>query len=363
MLLRFAQAAHPDRRPIGCEIDAEKEYVRLGQKPHLHVPPLEIASLANEGPLEPGHPGAVSSRKDFLWSFHFGLFGPRGPLPVHLTEWALRRQQEGDYALSAFCDLLHHRFQSFFFRAWAAGRKEVDWDRRGPADADNEGNPTQWDRFIASLLGFGLQSMRTADHIPDESKLYYSGRLIERARSSSGIEAILTDFFGVPFKVWPFLRRRTEIPTQAQWRLGEDSEIDGRLGFTTVLGTHMVDCQNAFRIRVGPLKFEQFCKLLPGSSGFERLQDWVRFYFGIEAESSRSTNLPAAWDLRLVLERNEVPPSRLDGTTRLGWTSWLFSEGPKSVAPLPYDEEMPAAQKKHRYVDDLILSPRAAFCA
>ena len=355
-LLRLVQAAYPDRKAIGFETNPEREYLRLGQRPHLNVPPVEIADVAVEGPAERGNPAAARTQKDFLWSFHFGMFGPRGPLPLHLTELALHLQREDDRALSAFCDLFHHRFQSFFFRAWAAGRREVDWDRRMGAGASSE-TPSECDRFVASLLGFGLESMRSADRVSDEAKIYYSGRLIQRPRNCSGIEAILTDFFGVQFKVRPFLQRRVEIPQQAQWRLGEPSEVNGRLGFTTVVGTHIIDHQSAFRIRVGPVNFEQFCKLLPGSSGFERLHDWVLFYFGLQTEGNRDANLLPAWDVRLVLDRSEVPSFRLNGSAKLGWTSWMFGEPPRSVSAVPYDEELPSAQKRHRYVDDLILSP------
>jgi type VI secretion system protein ImpH len=30
-----------------------------------------------------------------------------------------------------------------------------------------------------------------------------------------------------------------------------------------------------------------------------------------------------AWDLMLILKRQEVPSFRLDGQYRLGWTTWL----------------------------------------
>lgn len=40
----------------------------------------------------------------------FGLFGPNGPLPVHMTEYARERiYHHQDTSLSAFADLFHHR--------------------------------------------------------------------------------------------------------------------------------------------------------------------------------------------------------------------------------------------------------------
>ena len=35
------------------------------------------------------------------------------------------------------------------------------------------------------------------------------------------------------------------------------------------------------------------------------------------------------WDTRLVLRRDEVPATALDGTARLGWTSWLPTRRPR----------------------------------
>ena len=48
----------------------------------------------------------------------FGLFGPNGPLPVHMTEYARERiYHHQDTSLSAFADLFHHRLALLFYRA------------------------------------------------------------------------------------------------------------------------------------------------------------------------------------------------------------------------------------------------------
>ena len=44
------------------------------------------------------------------------------------------------------------------------------------------------------------------------------------------------------------------------------------------------------------------------------------------------------WDTQLVLRRDEVPGTALDGTARLGWTSWL-----------------PTRQPRDRDADDVVL--------
>jgi type VI secretion system protein ImpH len=75
------------------------------------------------------------------------------------------------------------------------------------------------------------------------------------------------------------------------------------------------DRQHRFRIRIGPLSLVQYERLLPVGSQFKLTIDWVRNYVGYEY----------AWDMQLVLKKDEVPFTTLGGTSRLGWTSWLHN--------------------------------------
>jgi type VI secretion system protein ImpH len=34
------------------------------------------------------------------------------------------------------------------------------------------------------------------------------------------------------------------------------------------------------------------------------------------------------WDVRLVLKKEQMPPLRLGGATRMGWSTWLASTAP-----------------------------------
>ena len=45
----------------------------------------------------------------------FGLLGPNGPLPLHLTEYVRERlRHHADPTFARFLDLFHHRFALFF---------------------------------------------------------------------------------------------------------------------------------------------------------------------------------------------------------------------------------------------------------
>jgi len=78
------------------------------------------------------------------------------------------------------------------------------------------------------------------------------------------------------------------------------------------------DVQHKFRIVVGPLGWERFAALLPGGHALEQLRALVRQYVGFEF----------AWDLRLILRREDVPSWTLETGRdrrigRLGRTAWV----------------------------------------
>ena len=70
-----------------------------------------------------------------------------------------------------------------------------------------------------------------------------------------------------------------------------------------MLGRTVWDVQHKFRIVVGPLHWERFATLLPGGHALAQLKALVRQYVGFEF----------AWDLRLILRREDVPSWTLQG--------------------------------------------------
>ncbi|CVB69136.1 Uncharacterized protein conserved in bacteria [Serratia marcescens] len=97
------------------------EMLRLGQEPSLSFAPSTLAQVA---------PRANSPLHD-VSIFSFGLFGPNGPLPLHLTEYVRERvYHHQDTTLLAFTNLFHHRLTLLFYRAWADAQPTVSLDRR-----------------------------------------------------------------------------------------------------------------------------------------------------------------------------------------------------------------------------------------
>lgn len=311
--LRLLENRHRHFPKIGSTISPEQDPVRFGQNPELSFPTSTLEGMERKSPDRP-------------WRLNvrfFGLFGPNGPLPTHFTEYARDRLRNmRDFTISAFADIFHHRLISFFYRAWAVNQKAVDFDR--PEESRYTG-------YIGSFFGYAEESLRNRDSIGDNAKLYYSGRLSSQTKSADGLEAVLADYFSVPVAIESFVGHQLAMP-EAYWcRLGGERD-NALLGVSAVLGSHVWDVQNRFRVRIGPVGFRRFTDFLPAGRSFLRLTEWIAFY----------TSHQFQWDLNLVLAAGEIPQTGLGGGSLLGYTTWLKS-GPSGADS-----------------DDLIINPPEA---
>jgi type VI secretion system protein ImpH len=268
------------------------EPVRLGQDPDLSFAPAPLASFETS---RAGKPPRLQVRL-------FGLFGPNGPLPLHITEYARERLRlAGDPTLSRFLDLFHHRFLALFYRAWAQAQPHVNRDR-----------PKE-DRFavyLGSFIGMGSAPFRRRDTAPDLAKFFHVGTLIRHSRNAEGLGSILQHFFRVPVQIEQFVGHWMSLGARERTYLGSEGAL---LGAGAVAGGRVWDRQHKFRVWLGPLSLAEYESFLPGGSRLQKLVDWIRMYVNFEFE----------WDVRLLLARNEVPSTRLGEGRRLGWTTWL----------------------------------------
>lgn len=295
-LLRLVESLHREHPRIGTETRAADAPVRLGQEPHLVFAPATLAAADRRGP---------GGRLRLLVRF-FGLFGPNGPLPLHLTEYVRDRERnEADPTMARFADVFHHRMLELFYRAWAVSNPAVSFDR---PESDRFG------AYVASLIGLGMPSLQDRDALPDLAKLHYAGHFVCQSRHPDGLEAMIRDFFRLPARIVELVGEWLRLPPSARCRLGMDPDT-GTLGESAVIGAQVWSRDNRFRIVLGPLALADYERFLPRPEGesLRRLAALVRGYAGLEL----------AWDAHLVLRRDEVPPMRLGGPTRLGWTTWL----------------------------------------
>ena len=310
--VRQLENLYRDKPRMGTSLHAADDPIRLAQEPSTAFAPSTLARFT---------PGTGNARPR-LSGYFLGLLGPNGPLPIHLTEYARERQRNlGDATFIRFLDLFHHRMLSLFYRAWAINQPAVSFDR--PED-------DRFSVYVASLFGIGMPSLRNRDAFPDLARLRYAGLFANETRHSSGLRAILRDFFRMPVAIREFTAGWLQLGEDMWWRLGR-SRASGTLGQSATIGARVWSCHHKFRIAFGPLSLAQYLRLLPGGESLRRLVPLVRSYVGDELD----------WDVNLILKREEIPPCELGRQGQLGWTTWL-------TAPL-----------RTRDADDLRLNPLA----
>lgn len=303
-MMRLLECEYRDKPRWGQALRPNDEPVRLGQDPDLGFAPSALAKL------EPGREG----RPPHLQVRLFGLLGPNGPLPLHITELARSRMRHSaDPTLSRFLDLFNHRLLALFYRAWSQAQPHVNFDR--PED-------DRFAVFVGAFIGLGTPTLRNRDTVPDFAKFFHAGALARHVRNGEGLASLLGHFFSVPVKIEEFVGHWMPLDVNQRTRLGREEAVLGR---GAVAGGRVWDFQSKFRIHLGPLTLEQYEAFLPptrqesshGGGGrpnqLQALVDWVRLYVCFELD----------WDIRICLKASEVPALRLGGRGRLGLTTWL----------------------------------------
>ncbi len=330
--LRRIESLAPRSPRLGRALRPGQEPLRLGQDAEMDFAPAALSSFGKRKHAPPR-----------LGVRFFGLFGPQGALPLHLTEYARERSRHhGDDGFARFADLFHHRALSLFYRAWAQAQPCVHLDR--PDD-------DQFAKWLGALFGLAPAAMRQRDAVPDAAKRFHAGTLSRGVKNAEGLSMMLRQHFRVPVCLETFVGHWMRLRSQDGTRLGlgHRGEPSAQLGVSAVAGSKVWGRQHKFRIHLGPLTLAQYEAFLPGAASLPALRDWVRQYVG----------LGLAWDLRLTLAAGEVPPARLHARapahavvpTRLGLSTWLGHR--KAVPPardrsdLVLDPGKPSLEKHH----------------
>jgi type VI secretion system protein ImpH len=157
--LRVIEAEFHDAPRFGESTRPRQDRMRLGQEAELAFPTSTIAAVTRPGG---GRPGRLTNR-------FFGLFGPHGPLPLHMTSYARDRlRNHRDPTLVAFANMLTHRLMGLFYRAWAAAH---------PAPSLDRGEDSRFERKVAALSGHLGVWLRDRDAMPDLARRHFAGHL------------------------------------------------------------------------------------------------------------------------------------------------------------------------------------------
>lgn len=294
--VRLIECMYPDKQRFGYSVKPSDDAIRMGQLPSMQFAPGAIATFETNA----DHAAALKV-------FFFGLFGPNGPLPIHLTEFARSRINIArDPTLTEFANLFHHRLLSLFYRAWADKEPTVQLDR-----PKND----RFSFYVGSLLGIAERSQQQRDEISDHTKLHFAAHIGSQTKHASGLIAILHAYFQVPIAVEEFVGEWLTIPNDSLCYLNADQQT-GQLGVSATIGARSWQCMHKFRIVAGPLDLQQFESLLPNGKKITAFSDLVKNYIGFEYK----------WDLNLNLKKNEVPKVQLGKYGWLGWNSWLATK-------------------------------------
>lgn len=317
--MRWIEAYYSESPLLGTARRPTDEPVRLGQSADLSFAPSALHSVA---------PATANSKPRINVRF-FGLFGPNGPLPYHLTEYARHRvMHQGDASFARFADMFHHRLLLLFYRAWAQAQPTVGLDR--PEE-------DRFSAFIGSLMGLGIAQVQHRSAAPDHAKLHYAGLYSRQVRNAEGLSHILSGYLRRPVRVEQFAGCWLDLNPSERTRIGRNSTRKkspaATLGGGAVLGRMVWDRQHNFRVHIGPLDAPVFESLLPGGDALPAVAALVAQYVGLEF----------GWDLKLSLKPDQVRPCQPGRFGRLGWTSWMGMKNRPMAAELMLVPRLPGA--------------------
>jgi type VI secretion system protein ImpH len=328
-----------DRRaatlPVGGDGPPGREALRFRAVPALTFPAGEISEVRSPALLAPPPPATATpssresareplparpdgrSKPTEMTVAFMGLTGPSGVLPMHYTSLVIERShtKHKDYSLRDFLDLFNHRAVSLFYRAWDKYRFPVGYERAKQSNSED-----LFTFCLYCLVGLGTAGLRGRMRVDDEAILYYGGHYAHRPRSANSLERLLADYFDLPVTLEQF---------SGQWLYLSESEqscfpsarhpggLNMTLGESVIVGERVWDTQSKFRVRLGPVGYAWFARLMPSGDALGQLGDLVRLYVGPEFD----------FDVQPVLLAREVPWCELTDDPargpRLGWNTWV----------------------------------------
>jgi type VI secretion system protein ImpH len=325
--------------------------IRFRAHQSLAFPSSEIYDLR-------AFPNRQSQRLEMTVAF-MGLTGSMGALPRFYTEKVIERMGKRDFVLRDFLDLFNQRLIMLFaeagqkYRFWFAyeqavqiGRIRKDQGTQKYRGFVIEERPKvdKFSQILLDLGGFGTPLQRYKDivrgalasriNIADETLRHYAGLFAQSHRSALGLEQLLSGFFGTEVRLQQFVGQWLTLPEEFRTCLPVREEVVKpgesrkrtiprpkaalpRLGQNTVIGSRIWEVQGKFRIRLGPLTYQQFLDYLPVGAAFRKLAQLTRIYVrgGFD------------YDVQPTLLGSEVPWCRLGGDdqsgARLGWNTWI----------------------------------------
>jgi type VI secretion system protein ImpH len=319
--LEDAQSGRPKRIAVGEDGPPTDETVRFRSLVSHSFPVSSIAHLRRSSDGD----GRITDHPPEMTVAFFGLTGPSGVLPQHYTQLLIERVRQKDLSYRDFLDLFHHRLVSLFYRAWEKYHFPVGFER-SKLDPDRPSEDL-FTHCLYSLIGMGTEGLRGRQAFPSQALLYFGGLYAHQRPCAVSLEAVVSEYFNLPTDVIQFRGTWLYLPPEQQTDLGGGGRLglgNNQLGVTAIAGDRVWDVENTFRIRLGPLNYRTFRRLLPSADMLTPLAQMVRTYVGPDL----------SFEIQPVLRAADVPTCRIGGDdgSNLGWDTWLFTSPPTKDA-------------------------------
>jgi len=236
-----------------------------------------------------------------------GLLGPLGAMPPSYNELVIREQRNRAHGLSSFFDLFTSRLAELFVDA----SEKYRLARRLRWSPDRNGNT--FIKTLFSLAGFGTARLKEKVRPDDELILRFSGFFAARNRNAVNLQAMLQEFSGLPVAIELFRGRWLTVPESERSRMGQPQGV--QLGINSTAGAAVHDFGGSFRVVIGPVDYEDYRSLSPGSTNIDALFALTRLYVDPSLD----------FDIQVILKKEHIPFCQLGDSgdpPRLGWNSW-----------------------------------------
>lgn len=255
----------------------------------LSIPASDIAAMWLQG-------GRLRITPAFM-----GYLGICGVLPYCYTD-AIAAQLPTASSGCAFFDTFAHRSLTLFYRAWQQGRIEYRLDASGGQAL----LPMQL-ALAGAQPGGGEQAQAG---VAEEAIAHYAALIRQRPASAAVIGQVLSEYFGLPFRVETLVGGWEDIPEAERCRLGRRLV----LGENMILGRRYWR-RDLTRLWIGPLSRADFERFLPDGGAAAAMQAMLALFM---PPGTRVIVHP-------ILRAQDVRPIVLGDKTRLGYGSVLIS--------------------------------------
>ena len=288
-LLRYLHYEYDLKNNIGDEQSLKEHTLRFGQDATLAFQERQI------------HRIIYNERRTKIQIQSFGLLGPNGALPIHITEAIYEKiLHEKDNTFNDFLDIFHHRLIGLFYKSWLMSQPIVQLENLKNHSFNN---------YISGFVGNNFQADDFDINITSFRQFYYSSLLLNQNMPIDNLKELLRNFFGIPIAI------KQNI---GQWINAEEHstilshQSIMKLGEGILIGTRYYDATSKFRILIGPVNVATYLRFLKNGELAKQLNYWVIRY----------TKHSYVFDVEIIVQKDDVSPLNANHTGRLGQNSW-----------------------------------------